>query len=249
MLGKVRLRMILSSPASEIELFYWPTPNGFKVTIMLEELAVPYRVTPIDIAAGEQYSEEFTNVSPNNKIPAIKDSNPHHGNSPHPGKNAVTLFESGAILLYLAEKYGQFLPEDAPSRSQCLQWLFWQVGGLGPMGGQAHHFRIYAAEKIDYAITRYTQECHRLYAVMDRHLQNCEFMAGEYSIADIACVPWIYRHERQGQKLEDFPNLHGWYQNLMSRSAVTTGLAVGSELRDDDAFSSEKGREVLFRID
>ncbi|MBQ76163.1 MAG: glutathione S-transferase [Gammaproteobacteria bacterium] len=238
--GDLKLRAILSSPASEIELFYWPTPNGFKITIMLEELAVPYRITPIDITTGEQYSDEFTSVSPNNKIPAIKDLSPRHGN------DEVTLFESGAILLYLAEKYGKLLPEDATSRSQCLQWLFWQVGGLGPMGGQAHHFRLYAEEEIDYAIDRYTLECHRLYGVMDRQLQGQEFLVGEYSIADIACLPWIYRHERQGQKPEDFPHLQGWYQNLMSRKAVAAGLAVAAELRNDAAFTSEKGRSVLF---
>lgn len=227
----------------DIEVFYWPTPNGFKVTIMLEELSVAYRITPIDITAGDQYSDEYTAVSPNNRIPALRDY------CPSDGRKVATLFESGAILLYLAEKYGQFLPQDSTSRSVCLQWLFWQVGGLGPMGGQAHHFRLYAREKIDYAIHRYTMECNRLYAVMERCLQEREFLADEYSIADIACLPWIFRHERQGQKLEDFPHLHSWYKTLMSRQPVITGLAVAADLRDDSAFTSDRGREVLFGQD
>ncbi len=227
----------------EIEVFYWPTPNGFKVTIMLEELAVPYRISPIDITAGDQYSDEYTDVSPNNRIPAIRDY------CPPDGRKVATVFESGAILLYLAEKYGKFLPEDSALRSACLQWLFWQVGGLGPMGGQAHHFRLYAREKIDYAIDRYTTECNRLYGVMERRLQEREFLADEYSIADVACLPWIYRHERQGQKLEDFPRLQCWYQTLMARQPVIKGLAIASDLRDDSAFTSDRGRDVLFGRD
>lgn len=228
---------------NDIEVFYWPTPNGFKVTIMLEELAVPYRISPIDITAGDQYSDEYADVSPNNRIPAIRDY------CPPGGRKVATVFESGAILLYLAEKYGKFLPEDSALRSACLQWLFWQVGGLGPMGGQAHHFRLYAREKIDYAIDRYTTECNRLYGVMERRLQDREFLADEYSIADIACLPWIYRHERQGQKLEDFPRLQCWYQTLMARQPVIKGLTVASDLRDDSAFTSDKGRDVLFGRD
>lgn len=224
----------------DIEVFYWPTPNGFKITIMLEELALAYRITPIDITSGAQYSNEYTAVSPNNRIPAIRDYHPSDGSQ------VATIFESGAILLYLAEKYGKFLPQDSSARLTCLQWLFWQVGGLGPMAGQAHHFRLYAREKINYAIDRYTKECKRLYSVMERRLHGREFLADEYSIADIACLPWIYRHERQGQKLEDFPCLHSWYRSLMSRPSVISGLAVASDLRDDSAFTSDQGREVLF---
>ena len=207
---------------------------------MLEELNVPYIIRPIDITAGDQYSDEYSRISPNNKIPGIVDSNPGDG------REVATVFESGAILLYLAEKYGQLIPEDVELKSQCIQWLFWQVGGLGPMGGQAHHFRLYAAESIDYAIERYTNECHRLYGVLDKQLDNRSYLAGEYSIADIACLPWIFRHERQGQELGQFPNLHRWYQDLMKREAVMKGLAVAADLRDDSAFASTKGREILF---
>jgi GST-like protein len=226
--------------SEELELYYWPTPNGFKVTIMLEELGVPYKVMPIDITAGDQHSDEFSLISPNNKIPAIRD--PHPGD----GRDSATLFESGAILLYLAEKYGEFIPEDAQARSQCMQWLFWQVGGLGPMAGQAHHFRLYASEKIEYAIDRYTAECKRLYTVLDKALAGREYLTGQYSIADIACLPWIFRHERQDQKLEDFPNLKDWYDRLMARNAVKAGLEVAAQLRDDAAFTGAMGREALF---
>ncbi len=223
-----------------IDVYYWPTPNGFKVTILLEELQVPYQIIPVDITAGEQYSSEYAGISPNNKIPAIRD------NCPTDGRDVATLFESGAILLYLAEKYQRFLPRDIESRSECMQWLFWQVGGLGPMGGQAHHFRLYAAEKIPYAIDRYTAECRRLYGVMDRRLADRLYLANDYSIADVACLPWIFRHERQGQQLDDFPNLQRWYQRLVKRKPVETGLNVGAQLRDDAAFTSDKGRQILF---
>ncbi len=223
-----------------IDVYYWPTPNGFKVTIMLEELRVPYRIIPIDITAGDQYSNEYAELSANNKIPAIRDDDPGDG------REVATLFESGAILLYLAEKYDRFLPDDVEARSQCMQWLFWQVGGLGPMGGQAHHFRLYAAEKITYAIDRYTAECQRLYDVMNRRLEGRNYLAEEYSIADLACLPWIFRHERQGQQLDIFPNLHRWYRNLMDREAVERGLNVAAQLRDDSAFTSDIGRQILF---
>ncbi len=223
-----------------IELFYWPTPNGFKVTIMLEELKVPYIIKPIDITSGDQYSDEYSSISPNNKIPAIVDY------SPKDGRETATIFESGAILLYLAEKYGRLIPGDRELKSQCIQWLFWQVGGLGPMGGQAHHFRLYASETIDYAIKRYTNECQRLYKVLDSRLYGRDYVADEYSIADIACLPWIFRHKRQGQELHHYPNLHRWYQSLMAREPVKKGLGVAADLRDDSAFTSEKGREILF---
>lgn len=226
--------------SESIDVYYWPTPNCFKITIMLEELRVPYRIIPIDITAGDQYSSEYSKFSPNNKVPALQDY------APVDGRDVATLFESGAILLYLAEKYQRLLPLDAQSRSDCMQWLFWQVGGLGPMGGQAHHFRLYAAEQIPYAIDRYTAECQRLYAVMDRRLEDRAYLANEYSIADVACLPWIFRHERQGQQLGDFPNLQQWYQGLMDREPVKTGLDVAAELRDDAAFTSDKGRQILF---
>jgi GST-like protein len=226
--------------SADIDLFYWPTPNGFKVTIMLEELSVAYDLKPIDITAGEQYSDEYVRISPNSKIPAIVDHNPVGP------RDTATIFESGAILHYLAEKYGRLIPTDSELKSQCMQWLFWQVGGLGPMGGQAHHFRLYASQTIDYAVERYTSECRRLYQVMDTHLGERSYLAGEYSIADIACLPWIFRHQRQGQDLLNFPHLHRWYQDLMQREPVIKGLSVAADLRDDSAFTSEKGREVLF---
>ena len=227
--------------SESIDVYYWPTPNCFKITIMLEELQVPYRIVPIDITAGDQYSSEYSKICPNNKVPVLRDY------APADGRDEAALFESGAILLYLAEKYQRLLPRDIESRSDCMQWLFWQVGGLGPMGGQAHHFRLYAAEKIPYAIDRYTAECQRLYAVMDRRLEDRAYLANEYSIADVACLPWIFRHERQGQQLANFPNLHRWYQELMIRKPVKTGLNVAAELRDDSAFTSDKGRQILFR--
>ncbi len=223
-----------------IDLYYWPTPNGFKITIMLEELAIPYRVLPVDITAGEQHGEDFQTISPGSKIPAI------HDHEPTDGRSSATIFESGAILFYLAEKYSKLMPEKPGPRSECLQWLFWQVGGLGPMAGQAHHFRLYASEKIPYAIDRYTAECRRLYRVMDKRLEDRAYLAEEYSIADIACLPWIFRHERQGQKLQDFPALQTWYERLMARTAVKTGLAIAEDLRDDDAFTSSRGRDALF---
>ncbi len=228
------------SPDDDLLLYYWPTPNGFKITIMLEELGVPYRLVPVDITAGDQYGEAFSRISPNHRIPALVDR------APVDGRPVARLFESGAILLYLAEKYGHLLPHGPQERSDCLQWLFWQVGGLGPMAGQAHHFRLYAPERIDYAIDRYTAECARLYGVLDERLHHRQFLAGEYSIADIACLPWIFRHERQGLKLEDFPGLHRWYEMLISRDPVRRGLEVAADLRDDSAFRSERGRQVLF---
>jgi len=223
-----------------IELYYWPTPNGFKVSIMLEELGVPYIIKPVDITAGDQYSDEYTNISANNKIPAIID------HQPNDGRDTAVIFESGAILMYLAEKYLTLIPDNIELKSQCLQWLFWQVGGLGPMAGQAHHFRLYASEAIEYAIKRYTAECHRLYRVLDNKLVGRDYIAVKYSIADISCLPWIFRHERQGQDLAQFPNLLRWYQDLMGRDGVKKGLAIAADLRDDSAFTSEKGREVLF---
>ncbi|MCB1514264.1 MAG: glutathione S-transferase N-terminal domain-containing protein [Hyphomicrobiaceae bacterium] len=197
-----------------IDLYYWTTPNGHKITIFLEEAGLPYEIKPIDINAGQQFKPEFLEISPNNRIPAIVDHAPADGGKP------LSLFESGAILLYLAEKTGGFLPSDLRGRTETLQWLFWQMGGLGPMAGQNHHFRLFAPEKIDYAIDRYVKETARLYGVMDKQLAQHEYLAGDYSIADMACFPWIVPYERQAQKLTDFPNLKRWFDAMRARPAV-----------------------------
>lgn len=228
--------------AEDIDLYYWPTPNGFKITIMLAELDIAYRLIPIDITRGDQYSAAFAQISLNNKIPAIVDHAPVYGAGP------VSLFESGAILIYLAEKYGALIPADPLEKYECLQWLFWQMGGLGPMAGQAHHFRLYAPEEIPYAVERYTRECHRLYAVLDTRLKDREFLCDGYSIADIATLPWIYRHERQGIELNQYPALNRWYERLFDRSAVAGGVTVAAELRDEDAFRSPEAQERLFNM-
>ena len=209
-----------------IELYYYPSPNGMKVAIMLEECGLPYRLRFVDITRGEQFDPVFLTISPNNKIPAIVDLSAPGGPLP--------LFESGAILTYLGDLTGRFLPQDLPGRYRCLQWLFWQVGGLGPMAGQAHHFRAFASETVPYAIQRYTNEVNRLYGVMDRQLAQHEWLAGEYSIADMACYPWIIPHERQGQRLEDFPSLHRWFLAMGARPGVQRGLACGNERRADE---------------
>ena len=198
-----------------IDLYYWTTPNGHKVTMFLEEAGLPYRIHPINIGKGEQFAPEFLAVSPNNRIPAIVDNEPAGGGAP------VPVFESGAILLYLAEKTGRFIATDLRGRAEVLQWLFWQMGGLGPMAGQAHHFRIYAPEKIDYAVKRYTDECNRLYGVLNKRLADRAFVAGnDYTIADMAAYPWIVPHERQGQNLDDFPNLKRWFETIKARPAT-----------------------------
>lgn len=197
-----------------IDLFYWTTPNGHKITIFLEETGLPYAIKPVDINAGAQFKPEFLAISPNNRIPAIVDDAPSDGSGP------LSVFESGAILLYLAEKTGRFLPADLRGRTETMQWLFWQMGGLGPMAGQNHHFRLFAPEKIEYAIDRYVKETTRLYGVMDKQLSNREFLAGDYSIADMACFPWIVPHQRQGQKLMDFPHLKRWFDAVRARPAV-----------------------------
>ena len=197
-----------------IDLYHWPTPNGHKVTIFLEEAGLPYRLHPVDIGKGEQFRPEFLAIAPNNRIPAIIDREPADGGA------AISLFESGAILLYLAEKTGKFLAKDLRGRAETLQWLFWQMGGLGPMAGQNGHFNIYAPEKIPYAMERYTNETNRLYGVMNKRLADRFFLAGEYSIADIASYPWIVPHERHGQNLDDFPHLKRWFEAIKARPAV-----------------------------
>lgn len=224
-----------------IDLHYWPTPNGRKITIFLEETGLPYRIVPVDITRGQQFSAEFLAISPNNRMPAIVDHTPKGGGEP------ISVFESGAILLYLAEKTGQFLPQDTRGRYEVLQWLFWQMGGLGPMAGQAHHFRVYAPEKIEYAIARYTDEVNRLYGVMDRRLSDREFLAGEYSIADMAAWPWIVPWKTQGQTMDDFPNLKRWFETISEREPVKRARAVGRELSTAAPNTmDETTRKVLF---
>lgn len=208
-----------------IELFFYPSPNGLKATIMLEECGLPYRMTFVNILRGEQFAPDFLRVSPNNKIPAITD----HGATPGP----VSVFESGAVLVYLAEKTGRFLPRDGAPRSEVLQWLFWQVGGLGPMAGQAHHFRAFAPEVVPYGIKRYTDEVNRLYGVLDRRLADREYIAGDYSIADMAAWPWIVPYERQGQRLPDFPNVQRWFEAMRTRPGVHRAYEIGHEKSAD----------------
>ena len=203
-----------------IDLYYWTTPNGHKITLFLEETGLPYTVKPVNIGVGEQFKPEFLAISPNNRIPAILDHAPADGGEP------ISVFESGAILLYLAEKTGRFLPAEPRTRLEALQWLFWQMGGLGPMLGQNHHFAVFAPEKIPYAITRYVTETARLYGVLDRRLAGREFIAGDYSIADMACYPWIVPHERQSQNLDDFPNVKRWFEAIRSRPATARAYAL-----------------------
>jgi GSH-dependent disulfide-bond oxidoreductase len=208
-----------AAPENPIDLYTWNTPNGWKASIMLEECGLPYTVHPVNIGKGDQFKPEFLAISPNNKIPAIVDPD-------GPGGQPIAIFESGAILQYLGRKTGQFYPAEERLRVEIDQWLFWQVGGLGPMAGQTHHFRIYAAEKIAYAIERFTGETHRLYGVMDRRLSDREFLAGDYSIADIACIGWAKLWERQGQAIADFPNVKRWLDAVLARPGVQRGLAV-----------------------
>ncbi|BAY46210.1 glutathione S-transferase-like protein [Scytonema sp. HK-05] len=222
-----------------IELYYWTTPNGHKITIFLEEVELPYTIVPINIGAGDQFKPEFLKISPNNRIPAIVDHEPAGGGEP------ISVFESGAILLYLAEKTGKLIPQDLHGRVEVLQWLFWQMGGLGPMAGQNHHFNRYAPEKIDYAIKRYVNETARLYAVLDKRLADREFVAGDYSIADIAAYPWIVPYESQSQKLEDFPNLKRWFETIQARPAVIRAYEKAEAFKNQ-ALDPEKSRDLLF---
>ena len=229
----------MSDADKPIVLHYWPTPNGWKITIMLEELGVPYDVRPVNIGKGEQFKPEFLAISPNNRMPAIVDPD-------GPGGEPISVFESGAILMYLGRKFARFYPvENERARVEVEQWLMWQMGGLGPMCGQAHHFRQYAPEKVPYAIERYTNEVNRLYGVMNKRLADRDFLAGEYSIADMACIGWIKPYERQGQNLDDFPDLKRWFETMMARPAVERGLAVAGELRGDIS-KDEEARKVLF---
>ncbi len=222
-----------------IDLYYWTTPNGHKITIFLEEADLPYSIVPVNISKGEQFKPEFLRFSPNNRIPAIVD------NAPAVGGRPVSVFESGAILVYLGDKTGKFLPTEPYSRVEVMQWLFWQMGGLGPMAGQNHHFSQYAPEKIPYAIERYVKETNRLYGVLDKRLADREFVAGDYSIADMASYPWVVPYERQGQRLDEFPNLKRWFETIRARPAVTRAYELAKKINVQPTVS-EESKSILF---
>lgn len=226
-----------------IELLTAPTPNGWKISIMLEECGLPYRVQWIDLGKGEQFAPDFLAISPNNRIPVIVDHAPNDGGEP------VSVFETGAILLYLAEKSGQFLPEDPRGRKQVMEWLFWQVGGLGPMLGQHGHFKLYAPERIAYATNRYWDEALRLYGVLERQLAGSPFLAGAaYTIADMACWPWVRTWKAQDIPLDEFPAVRGWYDQLKQRPGLRRGVALGSERVKKRPQDSAETRRILFGI-
>ncbi len=225
-----------------IDLHYWTTPNGHKVTIFLEEAGLAYRILPVNIGKGEQFAPEFLVIAPNNRIPAIVDHEPADGGAP------LALFESGAILLYLADKTGQLIPADPRGRNEAVQWLFWQMGGLGPMCGQNHHFRNYAPEKIPYAIDRYSNETNRLYGVLNKRLADRAFVAGpEYSIADIASYPWIVPYEMQGQAIDDFPHLKRWFETIRDRPATIRAYELAKTVNPNaPGIRTEEERKILF---
>jgi GST-like protein len=226
-----------------IDLYYWTTPNGHKLTMFLEEAQLPYAMHPINIGKGEQFAPEFLKIAPNNRIPAIVDNAPMDGGEP------IALFESGAILLYLADKTGLFIPQDVRGRNVVLQWLFWQMGGLGPMAGQNHHFAIYAPEKLPYAIDRYVKETSRLYGVLNKYLADGRaYIAGDYSIADMACYPWVVPYERQGQKLEDFPHLAQWFHRIAARPATVRAYELAKAINVTPSVN-EDSRKILFGQD
>ena len=224
-----------------IDLHYFPTPNGWKVSIALEELGLPYRIVSCNIARGEQFEPAFLAISPNNRMPAIVDHEPSDGGEP------ISVFESGAILHYLAEKTGRLLPEDPRRRVQAIEWMYWQMANQGPMCGQAGHFRNYAPEKIPYAIERYTREARRLYGVLDQRLADRPYIAFEFSMADILCWPWVHMRDHHGQTLDDRPHLRRWYEELLSRPAFVRGLEAGRELASDMAGGlDEEAKRNLF---
>lgn len=227
------------TPAKPIDLYYWATPNGFKISIMLEECGTPYNMIPVNISKGEQFKPDFLKISPNNRMPAIVDPD-------GPGGKPISIFESGAILQYLGRKSGKFYPSDERARVEVDQWLFWQMGGIGPMAGQVHHFKNYAVETLTYAIKRYVDEVNRLYGVMNLRLQDREFIAGKYSIADMACVGWVNGWSRQGQNIEEFPNLKRWLATMKARPAVQRGMALGLALREGIDMKDPKVQAVLF---
>ena len=221
-----------------IDLYSWATPNGHKIHIMLEETRLPYRVHPVNIGAGDQFKPEFLKISPNNKMPAMIDSD-------GPDGKPISMFESGAMLLYLASKTGRFLPENIRERWATLQWLMFQMGGVGPMLGQAHHFLVYAPEKIPYAMQRYSREANRLYGVMDRRLAESEYIAcDEYTIADMAIMPWLRSYKRQGVEMDEYPHVKRWFDKILARPAVQRGLAVLADLRQP--VMDDKAKEILF---
>lgn len=222
-----------------IELYYWPTPNGHKIAIFLEEAELEYQIVPVNIGAGDQFKPEFLKISPNNRMPAIIDDRPTDGGE------AISVFESGAILQYLAEKTGKFLPNSLRERKAVSEWLFWQVGGLGPMAGQNHHFVQYAPEKIPYAIDRYVRETNRLYGVLNKQLEGKEYIVGEYSIADMACYPWIVPYEKQQQNLDEFPNLKRWFESVRSRPAVIRAYEKGQPWMSQPTIT-EESKKILF---
>lgn len=225
-----------------IDLHYWTTPNGHKITIFLEETGLPYRILPVDIGRGEQFDPTFLAIAPNNRIPAIVDHDPGDGGEP------VSVFESGAILVYLAAKTGRFLPREMRGWVEVLQWLMWQMAGLGPMAGQNHHFVQYAPERIPYAMERYIKETARLYGVLNKRLADREFVAGEYSIADMACYPWVVPHSRQKQNLDDFPHLKRWFEAIAARPAVERAYALAKTINARPTVD-EQARKVLFGQD
>jgi GST-like protein len=224
-----------SKPSKPIQLFYWPTPNGHKISIMLEETGLPYELHPVNIGAGEQFAPAFLKISPNNRMPAIIDPD-------GPGGRAVSVFESGAILQYLGRKSGKFYPQDERARIAVEEWLFWQVGGLGPMAGQANHFLNYAAEDLPYPRKRYTDEVHRLFGVMNTRLAKVKHLAGAYSIADMACYSWV-KSSTRFQPLDEFPHLAAWFARLGKRPAVQRGTALGKDMRKP---MSEEQKKILF---
>ena len=217
-----------------IDLYYWPTPNGHKISIMLEECGLPYKTIPVDIGNGDQFSADFLKIAPNNRMPAIVDHD-----------TGISVFEGGAILVYLAEKAGAFLPTDEAARMDVMQWVFWQAGGLGPMAGQLSHFVNYAAEDVPYAHQRYADEYDRLLAVMEVQLRDREYLAGEYSIADIACFPWVLPYRRLGNDLDRFTNLRRWFDDLKQRPAVRRGVDLGSDWKRNEK-RSDKARSIMF---
>jgi len=224
-----------------IDLYYWTTPNGHKVTMFLEETGTPYRIIPVNIGKGEQFAPDFLAIAPNNRIPAMVDHEPKGGGAP------VSLFESGAMLLYLAEKTGRFIPADVHGRAEVLQWLFWQMGGLGPMAGQNGHFNVYAPEKVPYAIERYVKETNRLYGVLDKRLADREFIAGAYSIADMASYPWIVPHKAHQQDLDAFPNLKRWFEAIRARPATEAAYAKAKEVNPNAGQPmTDEAKKLLF---
>lgn len=230
----------MTDQTSPIKFYYWPTPNGWKISVMLQELGIPYEIEYVNIGAGDQFKPDFLKISPNNRMPAIIDPE-------GPDGEPISVFESGAILQYLARKFNRFYGRTERERIAIDEWLMWQMGGLGPMAGQTHHFRVYAPEKVPYAIDRYTNEVNRLYGVLNKQLADKDFITGEYSIADMASIGWAQLWERQGQDIKQFPNMQAWIERMKARPAVTKGLALGLEKREQTSFDKDKDQQaVLF---